>query len=106
MKMITMVLPQHAFAHDLRRKHQNQKEVIVIPSNLPEGSSYSRCTTSNQIASVKGVGVAGMPVEATALNRLDGNAHQGQARPCMEACSSFPAKEGPVPVMFGHREHR
>jgi hypothetical protein len=78
MKMITMVLPQHAFAHDLRRKHQNQKEVIVIPSNLPEGSSYSRCTTSNQIASVKGVGVAGMPVEATALNRLDGNAHQGR----------------------------
>jgi hypothetical protein len=39
MKTIAMVLSQHAFVHDLRRKHQNQKEVIVIPSNLPEGSS-------------------------------------------------------------------
>ena len=90
-----MVLPQHAFVHDLRRKHQNQKEVIVIPSNLPEGSFYGRCTTSNQIASVKSVGVAGMPVEATALNRLGSIAHQGQIRPCMEAFFSFPAKKDP-----------
>ena len=105
MKMITMVLTQHAFVHDLRRKHQNQKEVIVIPSNLPEGSSYSRCTTSNQIASVKGVGVAGMPVEATALNRLAMHI-RGRLALAWKLVSRFLQRKDPFRECFGPREHR